>query len=182
MSVLFEVFTISRRVDEVLSGALVEHGLNATEFGWYSLLLVEGPQTPTELTRRSGSPATTVSQVLRRLEERGHLRREPNPADARSTRVALTDAGDAFVRAALPAFREVLDRVHAELGDDVELATWGLARFDDALRTLTGAGSRSRDAGTRPDGHALRYGGEALTASEEQQVRDLIDFLRWRRG
>jgi DNA-binding MarR family transcriptional regulator len=43
-----------------------------------------------------------LSHLIRRLEERGLVRREPDPADGRFTNAILTDAGYALLVAAAP--------------------------------------------------------------------------------
>ncbi len=65
-----------------------------------------------ELADHLGVTASTMSLHLKRLDEAGYVRRDPDPADRRVTNVRLTEAGVA-VRDA----QEVLDaeRVHALL-------------------------------------------------------------------
>lgn len=66
-----------------------------------------------ELAEHLGVTASTMSLHLKRLDERGYVRRDPDPADRRVTNVRLTDTGVAARDA-----REPLDgeRVHALLG------------------------------------------------------------------
>jgi DNA-binding MarR family transcriptional regulator len=46
-----------------------------------------------DLGKRLGIAPSTLTRNLGRLEERGLIRKEPDPIDARAQRVALTDAG-----------------------------------------------------------------------------------------
>lgn len=48
---------------------------------------------PSDLAARDGHDVSTVSRRVSALVDRGLLRREPDPADGRAFRVALTDAG-----------------------------------------------------------------------------------------
>ncbi|SNT49279.1 DNA-binding transcriptional regulator, MarR family [Asanoa hainanensis] len=55
-----------------------------------------------ELAARNGSSLSRQSNVVKRLEQRNLLRREPDPASPRYTRAVLTDAGWDVVVAAAP--------------------------------------------------------------------------------
>ncbi len=89
-----------------------------------------GPLTPSELAHLERVARPTVTRVLIRLEEAGLITRTPDPADRRSTLVAVTPAGaalladartrkDAFLSEKLdglsPADRETLARASAIL-------------------------------------------------------------------
>lgn len=180
-TVLLELWQASRR-----TGALLEAHLPAPvsrDFGTYSLLRFRGPITPTELSRRSGMPPTTVSQVLKRLDRRGHLDRRPNPDDARSTTVALSPAGVAAHAAAAPAFVDLLDALHRELGPELDQVRYSLRALDRALAALSGVEPphppepRPADA----DLQTLPYGGDPLTPAEEDEARRFVAWLRHRR-
>ncbi len=60
-------------------------GLNGTDLQCLHLLELQGSATPGELARWAGLTTGGVTVVLDRLESAGYLRREPNPADRRST-------------------------------------------------------------------------------------------------
>jgi len=61
-------------------------------------------------------PLSTVLFRLRRLEERGHAERIPNPDDRRSYLVRLSSDGEKLLRKARPRFRALAEAVEAELG------------------------------------------------------------------
>ncbi len=76
----------------------------------------------TELARRAKVEQPTMAQLLSRMERDGLIRRELDPADRRSSLVALTDAA----RARLPAGREILIRGNKDITNglsDDEVAT-----------------------------------------------------------
>jgi DNA-binding MarR family transcriptional regulator len=64
-----------------------------------------------ELARLANGSQSRLSNVARRLEERGWLRREPDPRDGRSTVARLTDSGWDVVRAAAPGHVEAVRRM-----------------------------------------------------------------------
>ncbi|WP_246081758.1 MarR family winged helix-turn-helix transcriptional regulator [Nocardioides litoris] len=72
-----------------------------------------------DLAFLSRGSLSRLSNVVRRLEERGLVTRSPDPDDARSTTAALTDAGLDLVREAAPTHvasvrAEVVDRLDAD--------------------------------------------------------------------
>jgi len=95
-------------------------------------LAASGPSTVGQLHRAFGHRRSTLTSVLDRLEGRGHVRRELNPADRRTFTIVPTAAGKKAggrARAALEqiesaalagtsdadvaAFRRVLERIEA---------------------------------------------------------------------
>lgn len=129
VDVTFMVWLTSRATADLLDAALAPAGLDGDEFAIYSVLTASRPITPTELARWMAAPATTVSSYVKRLEARGHVRREPNPSDRRSYRLKLTPEGHRTHRAAVKLFSPLSARVAAGLGEQEE-------RVRDALVTL----------------------------------------------
>jgi DNA-binding MarR family transcriptional regulator len=60
-----------------------------------------------ELARRARMRKQSMTQAVEQLERLGYVERRPDPADARSRRVFLTDRGRAVRPAAVRAGREV---------------------------------------------------------------------------
>jgi DNA-binding MarR family transcriptional regulator len=127
-NVLFDVWLVSRSTTQLLDEALSSTGLTGDEFGIYSVLTSAEALTPSELARWMSAPPTTVSSYVKRLEERNHVVREPNPDDRRSYRIRLTPEGRQKHQAGVQAFIPVLDHVVAALG-----------RNETAVRTALGA-------------------------------------------
>jgi DNA-binding MarR family transcriptional regulator len=65
------------------------------------------PLSVRELSDRTGSRASTLTGVLDRLENRGYLTRELDPADRRSFRLPLTEAGQAVASRVLTAVADL---------------------------------------------------------------------------
>ena len=133
-TLLFDVWVVANSTRAVLDEALRPSGLGAEEFALYSAVRRDGGITPTELASLMALPPTTVSSIVSRLERRGHVRRAPNPGDARSYRIQLTEAGMAAHRAAARLFAPVLARVESALGPGAAGARAGLAAMRDAVR------------------------------------------------
>jgi DNA-binding MarR family transcriptional regulator len=92
--------------------------------------LVEGPVTIGELAERLGVTQQAVSKTVAELTTAGYVQREPDAADGRVRRVALTERGLAAVRDA----REVRAELVGELTEKI-----GAARVESARRTLLAA-------------------------------------------
>ena len=101
---------------------MVDSPLTPEEYAVYSVLFDEGPHAPTELARRTGMPPTSMSHFVRAMFERGHAERAQSPADRRSYRIVLTDAGLAAHAAASAAFSEADARFIGALATDEEEA------------------------------------------------------------
>jgi DNA-binding MarR family transcriptional regulator len=78
-----------------LGGALADLNLTAAEINALANLADRGALNVRELSAETGTRATTLTGVLDRLENRGYLIRELDPADRRSFRLPLTEAGRA---------------------------------------------------------------------------------------
>lgn len=134
--------------DDVLSvmGSLwaVDHGLQAVSKRMLRTIGVTGPQrtvlrmvgreegiSPGDLARRIHDHPSTITGVLRRLEERGLVSRSPDLRDARRSHLHLTEAGRE-----LNAMREgtVESAVRATLA---RLPEGDLDRAMEMLRVLT---------------------------------------------
>jgi DNA-binding MarR family transcriptional regulator len=122
LSVLFELYAASRAVGQLVATAMADGPLTPDEYAVYSVLFDEGPHAPTELARRTGMPATSMSHFVRGLLDRGHAERAPAPGDRRSYRIILTPAGLRAHAAASAAFAEADQRFIRALAADEEEA------------------------------------------------------------
>lgn len=133
-TLLFEVWLVANSTRALLDGALRRGGLDAEDFALYSVLARPGGATPTDLAAMMARPATTVSSIVSRLEGRGHVRRTPNPDDARSYRIELTRSGRHAHARAGRLFLPVLAQVEANLGMPVSQAEDVLRLIEAAVR------------------------------------------------
>jgi MarR family transcriptional regulator, organic hydroperoxide resistance regulator len=100
-----------------LNGALADLNLTAAEINVLANLAGRGALNVRELSTGTGTRSSTLTGVLDRLEGRGYLSRELDPADRRSFRLPLTEAGQAVaarVQAAVTGLeRDALARLSA---------------------------------------------------------------------
>jgi DNA-binding MarR family transcriptional regulator len=118
------------------------------------------PVSPSEISRVSGAPATTLRDNIQRLVDRRLVRRTPNPADGRSYLLRLTGRGKAVMQAADPALHEAylalerhlprprdeFERALDELNEALEHA---LAELDATSRRVS-TPARARGGVSRP--------------------------------
>lgn len=121
---------VGRRFDEALRPIGLSHGQ-------FSLLIsLNRPEAPRlgDVARLLGMDRTTLTANLKPLERRGLLTVDADPADRRSRRLALTEAGEALLVEAVPLWRATLAGIE------------GASLLSDLAR-LGGLGSET--AGTR---------------------------------
>ena len=78
----------------------------------------DGRLTPTRLAQELGQEATGITGLRDRLERQGWVRRVPDPADRRSTRLEVTGAGRATLERAMPVSLGYVVAAFAELGPE----------------------------------------------------------------
>ena len=135
--VLFKVFVVSRLVARLLENEVKE--VPSDQLGVFSAIASWQPITPTELARRSGIKPTTLSNMIRRLEEQGLLRKTDNPTDARSYLMSLTPRGRALWRRTGPELARAIAMTETALDDDLDGVVDALITIETRLRELVGA-------------------------------------------
>ena len=95
--------------------------LTPMQFAVLDALLDNGPQDQVTLGGAVALDRTTISLVIRKLEQHKLVRREKSAQDQRAKIVSITAAGKYLVAEALPAVKSAQQRIIAPL-DDVETA------------------------------------------------------------
>lgn len=105
-------------------------------------ILVDGPRKITELTELAGIAQPTMTQLVKRLCEKGWVRREGLPEDGRVVMISLTKAGataqEKFRAQFLTALRADLQELPDQQLEDLSAATETLSSFVDDLQRRTG--------------------------------------------
>jgi len=124
LEVLSRVTRLARHLDRQRTLVFARHELETWTFDVLSALRrAEGEQlSPGQLLAQTLVTSGTMTNRIDRLEERGFVRRKPDPNDARSVRVQLTATGRRRVDAALT---DLVARENSILGslDEPERAT-----------------------------------------------------------
>ena len=107
----------THRTLHALSATLADLNLSGAEINALANLGDGGTLNVRQLSDRTGTRASTLTGLLDRLENRGYLTRELDPADRRSFRLPLTEAGRAVASQVLTAIadleRDALSRLPA---------------------------------------------------------------------
>src|SRR5271154_4480398 len=116
LEVLSRVSRLARHLDRQRTTVLARHELEIWTFDVLAALRRSDPPhqlSPGQLLAQTLVTSGTMTNRLDHLEQRGLVRRRPDPTDARSVRVQLTSAGRRRVDAAL---EDLVQREHAILG------------------------------------------------------------------
>jgi DNA-binding MarR family transcriptional regulator len=123
----FLLWHVTLRWQRAVSAALSPLGLTHVQFvllacTWW--LNTHGETDPNQLAvaRQAGTDVKMTSQVLARLEARGLLSREVDPADTRAKRLRVTSAGAALAREAIGVV-DAVDDAFFEVVEDRQALT-----------------------------------------------------------
>src|SRR6478672_1912720 len=145
-NVLFRLYILGQLTNDLFDSSMTRRKLNPNDFALQSAIRAYQPVTPSQLSMLLGTPPTTLSSQLARLERRKQIKRRRNPNDGRSSLIELTKLGDKNVVAAVPALRGAISLVAEHLDYSLEELDIALDRLEDALR----AAVQRPDAATRP--------------------------------
>ncbi len=148
--VSYLVFRLERRIRAQLDETLARHGVTTTEYLVLSELRLRDGPSSAELARIAFVTPQAMNLVIRDLEQRELIRREPHPDGGRILRSRLTRKGLAVVRRC----DETVDRI-----EDVMLAGLDAAARETLMDSLSScaqalhgaAGSPARGGGTPPE-------------------------------
>jgi DNA-binding MarR family transcriptional regulator len=132
----FLLWRATNRWQRVLRETLESLELTHVQFvllATLSWLESEGPVTQRSLADLAGTDPMMTSQVLRALEQKGFVTREPHPTDGRARVIAPTKQGRRRAMRALAAVEEADRRFFAGLGRHED-------RFMKGLRKLSKVG------------------------------------------
>jgi DNA-binding MarR family transcriptional regulator len=105
-------------------------------------ILTEGPRRITELTDLQGVAQPTMTLLVKRLEDRGWVRRDGSPEDGRVVMIRLTEAGSAAQQRLRAQFLAAMRTDVQELSDQqlqaLAAATETLGAFVDELQQRNG--------------------------------------------
>ena len=103
---------LRRRLDEGIRA----HDLTTLQYTTLSVLRVRGGLSNARLARRSFVSPQAMSELLKGLEGKGLIRREPDPGHGRIRRVDLTPAGNRV----LSTCDRVVDEIEREMLVDLD--------------------------------------------------------------
>jgi DNA-binding MarR family transcriptional regulator len=116
MGVVTALVRSSFLVNAVYAEAAREYGLTPQQ-GQLLCVLMPGPYGMGELGATLGLAKSSLSGLVDRTAQRDLVRREPDPADRRAIRVALTPKGSALVEEFYAETCRRVERLPAALGE-----------------------------------------------------------------
>ncbi|MCM5682264.1 MarR family transcriptional regulator [Schlegelella sp. S2-27] len=123
--------------EAVMSTRLAELGVRLGEHEILVNLLSKPGITQQELAARCFSAKSHISALVTQLEERGLVRREPDPRDARAKQLYLTRAGEALARRTGAVQAQVVQAMTAPVSaEDMAHVAAVMARVSAALEKL----------------------------------------------
>jgi DNA-binding MarR family transcriptional regulator len=135
-TILLDLFRTNQVRERLIATAMNGLELPPEDYPFYVIIGTEGPWTPTALAARLEMPLSTVLFRVRRLEQRGHAERAPNPDDRRSYLVELSDDGQKLLGEARPRFRSLALAVEKRLGGErISGLRGGLGDLRDAIES-----------------------------------------------
>lgn len=137
--VSYLVFRLERRIRARLDDALARHGVTTTEYMALSELHLRDGPSSAELARIAFVTPQAMNLVIRDLERRGLIRRDPHPNGGRTLCARLTPEGVAVLR-----------RCDSSL-DDIEAVM--LEKVDDTTREIMRDGLTVCARALRPDAY-----------------------------
>jgi DNA-binding MarR family transcriptional regulator len=124
----------------VIRGVATNRDLSLTAVATLASLERKGAQRITTLALAEGVSQPSMTQLVQRLEQRGLVTRESDPADGRVALVLLTDTGKS---ALLARRRRIAERIAELLGDlpesDVQAFSRALSAVLPAMRARIGS-------------------------------------------
>ncbi|MGV9601421.1 MarR family winged helix-turn-helix transcriptional regulator [Streptosporangium sandarakinum] len=136
MGVFGRLSRLTRLLEAAVEEVFARHGLRQGEFDVLAALRRSGPPytlIPSELSAVLMTSRAGMTNRIDRLEAAGLVRRSLDPADRRSFRVALTDAGREVIDAAVTEHAAGLARLAAGLPPE------DAAELDRILRAMLAA-------------------------------------------
>jgi DNA-binding MarR family transcriptional regulator len=126
---------LARQLNDTSTGA----DLTPTQYSVLALVRLRGPIGLAELTELEGLNPTMLSRIVKVLDERGLVRRLPDPKDMRAARLEATRDGEQVhdrVRAQrTQVLSECLDQLPAETAETLLAAVPAMEALAEAVKT-----------------------------------------------
>jgi DNA-binding MarR family transcriptional regulator len=126
---------LARQFNETSTGA----DLTPTQYSVLALVRVRGPLGLAELTELEGLNPTMLSRIVKVLDERGLIRRLPDPSDMRAARVEATPEGarlhEQVREQRTQVLSEWLERLPAETAEQLLAAVPAMEALAEAVKS-----------------------------------------------
>lgn len=104
-----------QRATQIFQTLFEGHGVTPTQFAVMATLVRFGEMPQNRLGKLTGIDTATLSPLVSRLTQLGHVHRTPSKIDQRVNLIGLTETGKRYTLELLPLSQDVSDRVLAPL-------------------------------------------------------------------
>jgi DNA-binding MarR family transcriptional regulator len=114
-SILIALRRVIRAIDQHSRNLVQSHGLTGPQALLLTEIVRNGQITGSELAKRASLSQATVTDVVKRLENRAFLQRSRDSVDKRKVLLIATEQGKALVKQAVPLLQERFQQRLSEL-------------------------------------------------------------------
>ncbi|MBM6613952.1 MarR family transcriptional regulator [Desemzia sp. RIT804] len=108
----------AQSLQDVMKQDMVKYGLNPTEFAVLELLYSKGEQKIQHIGKKILLSSSSMTYVIDKLEQKGHIERKPCATDRRVIFAHITDKGKAFMEEAFPLHEEMITDLFSVLSSE----------------------------------------------------------------
>lgn len=100
---------------DVIKQDMTKYGLNPTEFAVLELLYSKGEQQIQHIGKKILLSSSSMTYVIDKLEQKGHIERKPNATDRRVIFAHITEKGRQFMEEAFPLHEKMITELFSVL-------------------------------------------------------------------
>lgn len=119
LTVMLKAF---QSTQDVIKQDMTKYGLNPTEFAVLELLYSKGEQQIQHIGKRILLSSSSMTYVIDKLEQKGHIERKPCATDRRVIFAHITEKGKNFMEEAFPLHEKMITELFSILTEE-ELET-----------------------------------------------------------
>ena len=119
LTVMLKAF---QSTQDVIKQDMTKYGLNPTEFAVLELLYSKGEQQIQHIGKRILLSSSSMTYVIDKLEQKGHIERKPCATDRRVIFAHITEKGKNFMEEAFPQHEKMITELFSVLTEE-ELET-----------------------------------------------------------
>ncbi|MCI3029902.1 MarR family transcriptional regulator [Desemzia sp. C1] len=119
LTVMLKAF---QSTQDVIKQDMTKYGLNPTEFAVLELLYSKGEQQIQHIGKRILLSSSSMTYVIDKLEQKGHIERKPCATDRRVIFAHITEKGKNFMEEAFPLHEKMITELFSVLTEE-ELET-----------------------------------------------------------
>ncbi|KKK33992.1 hypothetical protein WN59_10360 [Salinicoccus sediminis] len=112
------IYLLNAKIDHLAEFETEKGNLTRDQLYIIEMIAEEPGITQKLLVERFKKKQTSVSRAITRLDERGFIQKEPDPADKRATHLDLTDLGERTLVNLEDAICELSDQIVSELDEE----------------------------------------------------------------